>query len=493
MRGRRQPGSRRSRRAVVRALAPAAATVLLCAGCGANPTVSLLQRHTLSSADVPSGWKAVATNTNSGRVVDTPCLSQFGSQANGLTHTTQSFVEGSGLPSAAEVLAVGRNISATWRRAGQALVRCRTATLRVAGRNLTTRIRPLSLPPIGSASTSASAWAFSESGLKIGFDVVLFTAGRYGGELFYLDLGPPQVTAVTAFARAAVARARDGSTARIPDSVSVASAPVRTADTTDGKVGYRILGAGPPLVLIMGYGGTMEVWDRRFVDALAQHYRVVIFDNAGIGRTQSLHAPLTIDEMANQTSALIQTLGLRRPDVLGWSMGSMIAQALAVLHPSQVRRLILCATYPGNGTTEQPSQQAIRALSSSNPQQVMADLFPADQTAATKSYQAALSAYPPASPAPAATITTQSDTIKQWWSGTDRAGRHARTIAIPTLIADGTADQLDPAGNSQTVATLIHQATLKLYRDAGHAFLFQDQTSLIPLIESFLGGQPSRT
>ena len=63
--------------------------------------------------------------------------------------------------------------------------------------------------------------------------------------------------------------------------------------------------------------------------------------------------------MANQTSALIDTLGLGRPDVLGWSMGGMIAQALAVLHPAQVRRLVLCATYPGTGTVV-PSQAAIQ-------------------------------------------------------------------------------------------------------------------------------------
>jgi pimeloyl-ACP methyl ester carboxylesterase len=487
MRDPRHPGCRRSCRAVGTVLAPIVVTALLCAGCGGNSTVRLLQRHVLSTADMPSGWKAVPTNVNSGRLVDTPCLSQLGSYANGLTHTTQSFVEGSGSPSVAEVLAVGRNVGAIWRRTGDALARCRTATLRVAGRKVTTSIRPLSLRAIGSSS-SAYAWAFSVAGIRIGFDLVLFTVGRYGGELIYVDLGPPPITAVTAFATAAVAKARDDSTARIPDSVSVASAPVRTADTADGKIAYRILGAGPPLVLIMGYGGTMEVWDPRFVDALAEHYRVVIFDNAGIGRTQSLPAPLTIDAMADQASALIDTLGLRRPDVLGWSMGSMIAQALAVLHPTQVRRLILCATYPGNGTTAQPSQQAIQALSSSNPEQVMADLFPSDQTAASKGYEAALSAYPAASPASAMTITAQADAIKQWWNGTDPAGRRANTIAIPALIADGTHDQLDPVTNSRAVARLIHRATLKLYPDAGHAFLFQDQTSLTPLVASLLGG-----
>jgi pimeloyl-ACP methyl ester carboxylesterase len=147
---------------------------------------------------------------------------------------------------------------------------------------------------------------------------------------------------------------------------------VQIAHTKLGTVAYRAAGSGPPLVLITGYGGTMEGWDRRFVDALAEHYRVVIFDNAGIGGTQALPGPLGIDAMANQTSALIGSLGLGRPDVLGWSMGSMIAQALAVLHPDQVNRLILCASYPGNGTAIRPSQQAINALNSGDQQEVTA-------------------------------------------------------------------------------------------------------------------------
>jgi pimeloyl-ACP methyl ester carboxylesterase len=109
----------------------------------------------------------------------------------------------------------------------------------------------------------------------------------------------------------------------------IVAVAVQTAHTKLGTIGYRSYGSGPPLVLIMGYGGTMETWDPRFVDTLAKHYRVVIFDNAGVGDTQALASPLTIDAMADQTSALIDSLGLGKPDVLGWSMGGMIAQALA--------------------------------------------------------------------------------------------------------------------------------------------------------------------
>jgi len=164
----------------------------------------------------------------------------------------------------------------------------------------------------------------------------------------------------------------------------------------------------------------------------------VIFDNAGLGGTAALPAPLSIDAMANQTSALITALGLGRPDVLGWSMGTMIAQALAVLHPDQVNRLVLGAGYPGNGTAARPPQ-------------------------------------------------AQGHAIDAWWAGQDPAGALAASITAPTLIADGAADQLDPAVNSRTLAGLIPGARFTLFPGAGHAFLFQDQAAFVTQVESFLG------
>ena len=85
-------------------------------------------------------------------------------------------------------------------------------------------------------------------------------------------------------------------------------------------------------------------------------------------------------------------------------MGSMIAQALAVHHPDQVRRLVLCASYPGSGTAIPPSENAIHALTSGSPQQVMADLFPAGQADAQNTYLASISSYPAAPSAPAGTV-----------------------------------------------------------------------------------------
>jgi pimeloyl-ACP methyl ester carboxylesterase len=273
--------------------------------------------------------------------------------------------------------------------------------------------------------------------------------------------------------------------AKAPGTASVVSAPVRVAHTRLGAVGYRVVGSGPPLVLIMGYAGTMEVWDPRLVHALARHNRVVMFDNSGVGRTQALPgeqtATLTIDAMANQTSALIDTLGLGRPDVLGWSMGGMIAQALAVLHPAQVRRLVLCATYPGTGAVAVPSQAAIQAGS----------LFPANQVNAYDAFTAAISEYPAAPAASADAKTAQGAAVIDWWDGTDAAGRKIASISVPTLIADGTDDQLDPVANDHALARLIPGSRLVLYPDAGHGFLFQEWPRFAALVESFLTGHPS--
>jgi len=268
---------------------------------------------------------------------------------------------------------------------------------------------------------------------------------------------------------------------KAPGTASVVSAPVRIAHTGLGAVGYRVVGNGPPLVLIMGYGWTMEGWDPRLVHALARHNRVVMFDNAGVGRTQPLPAPLTIDAMADQTSALIDTLGLGRPNVLGWSMGGMIAQALAILHPAQVRRLVLCATYPGTGAAVPPSQAALQAGSD----------FPANQVKAYTAFTAAISEYSATHVASDAAKGGQRIAAADWEDGIDAAGHKTSTISVPTLIADGTDDQLDPVANDHILARLIPRARLVFYPDAGHGFLFQDGTPFASLVDSFLTGHPS--
>jgi pimeloyl-ACP methyl ester carboxylesterase len=459
--------------------------VLVC-GCGGNSTASRLQSRLLSVADLPAGWSGVAVSASPAKVTSTPCLAHLAKNPKRWSYQTAGFVEGKSIPNLGEVLATGAQVEQVWDRFEGALASCRSALLRFGNTKVEATVRRLAFPRLGRTS-SAYAWAFTLAGIRVGFDLVIFQTSRCDGYVSYANVGQPATATVEAFARAAVAKAQSGATAPVPDSVSIGSAPVRTAHTRLGAVGYRAIGSGPPLLLITGYGGTIDSWAPQFVDALAQHHQVITLNSAGIGTSDRLPAPLTIDAMADQTSALIDALRLGRTDVLGWSMGSMIAQALAVLHPNQMHRLVLCAGYPGNGTTVQPSRQELNSFESGDTQKVMAALFPADQTAAQNTYLAAISGYPPAVSAPADVLAAQRHAVDAWWNGADPAGTKPATIAVPTLVADGTLDRLDPVANSQTLAKMIHYgAELRLYPDAGHAFLFQDQANFVPTIESFL-------
>ena len=156
-------------------------------------------------------------------------------------------------------------------------------------------------------------------------------------------------------------------TAQAAAPVNILTTPTRVSHTTDGAVGYREIGTGSPLLLIMGYAGSLDNWAPDFVDELAQAHTVVMLDNSGVGETSRVPGTLTIDAMANQTSALLTSLHLGPVSVLGWSMGGMTAQALAVLHPSQVSKLVLAATQVGNGKARPVPASAAAELASPDP------------------------------------------------------------------------------------------------------------------------------
>jgi pimeloyl-ACP methyl ester carboxylesterase len=245
--------------------------------------------------------------------------------------------------------------------------------------------------------------------------------------------------------------------AAVVTSLDVINAPVKVADTAAGPVGYREVGAGSPLLLITGLGGSIDSWPPSFVATLAADHQVVVPDNPGVGLTVPLNPPTSITVLADQTSALISTLRLGRVAVLGWSMGGMIAQALAVLHPAQVSRLVLAATQPGTG-----------------------------HAAAARAYAASILRYPDYYQAPRNAVASQSLAVQQWLVGDDDAGPHFGQVRLPVLVADGTLDQLDPSANDRALAGLVPGAKLLLYPGAGHAFLFQDAASFLPAVERFL-------
>jgi pimeloyl-ACP methyl ester carboxylesterase len=267
---------------------------------------------------------------------------------------------------------------------------------------------------------------------------------------------------------------------------NIAAAPTQVARTALGTVGYREIGRGSTLLMITGFSAGMDDWAPFLIDDLAEHFKVVVFDNAGIGRSAPLPAPLTVPAMAEQTSDLIRALRLGRCDVLGWSMGGLIAQSLAVTDPGQVRRLVLAATQAGTGQAAPVPSTAQVVLDSGNVAAVLGLLFPADQAEAAQRYVDGILTYPVHYTASAAVRTAQQAAIDQWFAGDDASGRRPGEIKAPTLVADGTQDALNPSSNDHMLADLIPGARLVLYPDAGHGFLFQDAPRFEAELESFL-------
>ena len=267
---------------------------------------------------------------------------------------------------------------------------------------------------------------------------------------------------------------------------SITKAPVRTVDTPRGEIGYRSVGNGPPLVMIMGLSGTMDAWPPSFVDALARKRRVITFDNAGIRRSTLGPLPLTISRMADKTAALIRALKLMRTDVLAWSMGGMIAQSLAARHPKLLRRLVLCATAPGDGHGTIPDPDALSELS--NPAGGGGLLFPPGEDATNADFIRDIATYPRFMPqAPADVSSLQFGAADSWLAGQDPSGRNPRRLELPVLIGAGELDRALPVANQRYLARVLPNARLKVYPAAAHGFFFQHRRDFLGRVQRFLG------
>jgi len=133
-------------------------------------------------------------------------------------------------------------------------------------------------------------------------------------------------------------------------------------DAAGTELNYVRSGAGEPLLLIQGMSGTHLAWGRPFVAALEERFECVVFDNRGIGGSGRASLPFTVADMAADTAALLDGLGLESAHVLGISMGGMIAQELTLAHPERVRTLTLGCTYCGGSEGTLMDPEDVRRL-----------------------------------------------------------------------------------------------------------------------------------
>lgn len=242
----------------------------------------------------------------------------------------------------------------------------------------------------------------------------------------------------------------------------------------DIDVAYRVLGEGQPLVMIMGYGSTKNLWEDRLLRQLATRFKVITFDNRGLGASSSGTHAFSIEQFADDTAGLMAALGVSKAHVLGWSMGAMIAQELALRHPERVNRLVLYAGH-SDARLFPPAPDVIQRLTdpSGTPQErgmrFISVLFPGswlrDHGARVKEVF-----FRPMGNIPQETLDRQSQAIDTWKGSTERLG----SIRQPTLLIAGAKDVLVVPRNALDMKGRIPGAQLALMDDGGHGLMFQD-------------------
>jgi pimeloyl-ACP methyl ester carboxylesterase len=270
--------------------------------------------------------------------------------------------------------------------------------------------------------------------------------------------------------------------------------PTQKVKVDDIDIAYKQLGntTDNPIVLLTGAVTTMDMWSPTLLKELSSNRSVIIFDNRGAGESSAGTKEFSINQFANDTIGLLDELKIEKADILGSSMGSFIAQELALKYPNRVNSLILYASSCGGNEAVPPGPQVLQALeimtnTSSLPSQedidrITSTLFPPEWFEANPNYQNYIP-LPKESVSPEI-IQRQNEAIVSWITiGTCNT---LSNITQPTLVIVGIDDIWTPAANSLMIAERIPGAWLVQMKDAGHGLMYQYPEQFSEIVKIFL-------
>ena len=257
---------------------------------------------------------------------------------------------------------------------------------------------------------------------------------------------------------------------------------------------YRALADGTvPLVLLQHFRGNLDNWDPALIDLLAAHRRVIAFDNTGVAGTTGT-TPHTIEQMAHDTIAFLTAMGLDHVDLLGFSIGSFVAQQVALIRPALVRKLILASSAPqGAAGMHGWDANVVAAVGGRDPNpDGYLDVFYTRTDTSRKAGQQSLKRIfvrdtDRDKPTTWETRLAQYDAVCTW--GLPDHGRLQRlgTLEMPVFVTTGDSDPMILPHYSYLLAGLIPHARVKIYPDSAHGFLFQHNETFADDVTAFLG------
>ena len=256
---------------------------------------------------------------------------------------------------------------------------------------------------------------------------------------------------------------------------------------------YRELGDGDlPLVLLQHFRGNLDNWDPALIDDLAAERRVVPFDNAGVGSTTGT-TPNTVEAMAHDAIAFIDAMSFQRVDLLGFSIGSFVAQEIALMRPDLLRRVVLASSAPRGAAGMHgwaPGVIAAVGQPEPNPQGYLDVFFAPTSTSKEVGQQAAGRIFGRTSnrdePTTWQTRQAQYDAVCAWGIPNHSLLERVTAIDLPVFVANGDSDPMILPRYSYLLAGLLPNARITIYPDSAHGFLFQHHSKFAADVHAFL-------
>jgi pimeloyl-ACP methyl ester carboxylesterase len=287
------------------------------------------------------------------------------------------------------------------------------------------------------------------------------------------------------------------------DLLNIQDIPAKKVHVGDIEIAYKMLGKGDPILLFNGASDGMDAWDPSFPRILSSNHTVIAFDSRGLGNTTTGSKPYTYQQLANDSAGLLDALKIPKADVLGYSLGSYIAEQLAIMYPDKVNSLVLVgSSCGGKDHTPKPpeflklqseivnkslnnvsiSQEEMKGLVSASLGSGWIRLHPESLENIPTLQQAKPGLSPDA-------MNNQNNVGKHWednpnWSGAcDELAKTTR----PTLVITGTDDNnYQPHVNSLKIVEKIPGAWLVQIKDAGHAVMDQYPEEIGKIVNTFL-------
>ena len=260
---------------------------------------------------------------------------------------------------------------------------------------------------------------------------------------------------------------------------------------------YRATGASAatPLVTLQHFRGNLDNWDPALIDALAGDRRVITFDNRGVAASTGT-TPSTIAQMALDAIDFIGALEVGEVDLLGFSIGSFVAQEIALVRPAAVRKVVLASSAPqGANGMHGWAADVIGAVGKpqTSPAEYLSVFFTGSEASRATGQQVAGRVFGARTvdrdtPTSWQTRLAQYDAVCTWGQPNHSLLERVSAIDKPVFVAAGDSDPMILPRYSYLLAGLIPGADLKIYPDAAHGFLFQHHAEFAADVDAFLTG-----